>query len=79
MTIKNHNELVARLATSNIETTDFSYLTALLMEDRTCNSCRYFNKSNGYSEDECMHALNEETICFPNKDFSCNKWEKKDD
>lgn len=31
-----HNELVARLATSNISTKDFSYLTTVLMETKTC-------------------------------------------
>lgn len=80
MTIENHPELVARLATSNISTEDFSYLTTELMEPRTCDNCKYsdgFNLDDKSNEMECEMLYAEAIRMLDFQDFGCNKHKRK--
>lgn len=74
-----HPELVARLATSNISTEDFSYLTTVLMEIKTCENCKHLQdlECDLISDWDCSN--DSPANWSPPDDFGCNNWEKKDD
>jgi len=51
------------------------------LRNRTCNTCKWFNKDNGETKDGgCRHSMWDrscEYIPVVTTDFSCNKWEEK--
>lgn len=70
-----HNELVARLATSNISTEDFSYLTTVLMEVKTCENCLHIDLT---ISNHCSILEKRISMDWIEDGFKCSKFVSKD-